>query len=73
MKIEDTPAFPSAIPDIYGTPIPYHGLTIRQEFAKAAMQGILANDCAGGFTYDQIAVQARMHADALISELEKTK
>ena len=53
----------------------YHrvsGLTIRQEFAKAAMQGLLA-DGATGWPLQQLASAAVMSADAVIAELEKEK
>lgn len=51
------------------------GLTIRQEFAKAAMQGL----CADRHTSDtqgspeMIASMAAAVADALINELNKTQ
>lgn len=51
------------------------GLTKREEFAKAAMQGLLA----AGATYngrtdlrDKLAKDAVAHADALLAELERT-
>ena len=44
------------------------GLTIRQEFAKAAMQGMLAYGMTG-----DIGLTAVMHADALIAALNEDK
>ena len=49
------------------------GLTIRQEFAKAAMQGILAHtrDVQWVMPPEQVAKLAAQHADALLAELAK--
>ena len=49
------------------------GLTIRQEFAKAAMQGLLANPTEEAWhsTAERIARIAIEHADALLAELQK--
>ena len=51
------------------------GLTIRQEFAKAAMQGILAHtrDVQWVMPPEQVAKLAVQHADALLAELAKPK
>lgn len=73
MSNKDEPAFPEVIAcgpygNIYrGLP----GLTKREEFAKAAMQGMLASS----FTvYDEksLAQDAIKQADALLEELERT-
>ena len=48
-----------------------HGLTKREYFAAMAMQGILTNP--DGQRSDQAAVTARLYADALLNELEKTQ
>lgn len=65
MKIGDMPAFPFGVSP---------GLTIRQEFAGRAMQGILS-DLRGtpleGQTLESICKLAIKIADALIAELEK--
>lgn len=76
MKIDpNAPAFPSE----HDTDKYPHGLTVRAEFAKAAMQGILSNGpylaSIGTMTKTGIAQviarHAAEHADALISELNK--
>lgn len=45
-----------------------NGMTKREEFAKAAMQGM----CAGGWSTDPLgtAAQALAHADALLAALQ---
>lgn len=45
------------------------GLTKREQFAMAAMQGILNN---GVYTFADCAVDAVQYADALLAELERT-
>jgi len=47
------------------------GITIRQEFAKAAMQGILSDPSSYDLT--KIAALAVVCADNLIAELNKTE
>ena len=49
------------------------GLTKREEFAKAAMQGILAHtrDVQWVMPPEQVAKLAVQHADALLAELAK--
>jgi len=49
------------------------GLTIRQQFAMAAMQGLLANPNKGYALIERIAVDAVIYADALIDELNKSE
>ena len=46
------------------------GLTKREMFAMAAMQGILS---CGNYTYVDSASDAVKYADALLAELERTK
>lgn len=49
------------------------GLTQREEFAKAAMQGILSHAVDWRmYTYEFVAVEAVRFADALIRELSKS-
>ena len=48
------------------------GLTKREMFAMAAMQGICANS-SDRYTYEQLAGHAVAHADALLNQLEQTK
>ena len=47
------------------------GLTKREHFASMAMQGSLAGDINDELTVDDIAIQARQCADALLKELSK--
>ena len=53
-----------------GNPEQVIGLTKRETFAMAAMQGILS---CGNYTYVDAASDAVKHADALLAELERTK
>lgn len=46
------------------------GLTKREQFAMAAMQGILNN---GIYTFADCATDAVQYADALLAELERAK
>lgn len=46
------------------------GLTKREEFAKAAMQGLLAGE--PGMEYEKAAEDAVEHADALLDALKRT-
>lgn len=48
----------------------YLGLTKREMFAMAAMQGLLAKS---EYTYVDTATDAVAYADALLAELERTK
>lgn len=74
----DMPASPWRDEDGQGGFTQYPGLTIRQEFAKAAMQGLLADhkdhsdECADGETCPQTTARLAVeHADALLAQLEK--
>ena len=74
-EFEQCPPFDPANPDrIYATrPIRVvaPGLTKREFFAAAALQGLLACPYSWNSSLDDIAVQARRAADALMAELEK--
>ena len=54
---------------IYGQP----GMTIRQDFVKAAMQGLLSAQMSDGFKWTEIATQACIAADAALAEEAKTR
>ena len=56
-------------------PVEYSGLTIRQQFAMAAMQGILSNSVTLGHldSSQSMAVWSVQNADALIAELNRTE
>ena len=47
------------------------GLTKREHFAAIAMQGSLSGDIEDNLTIEDIAIQSRQMADALLEELEK--
>lgn len=67
-QLGSEPAYPCDGPNCVA-----YGLTIRQEFAKAAMQGLLANpqEEAWHSTAERIARIAIEHADALLAALAK--
>lgn len=79
----NAPAYPqhgySENPEVVARMSQCSGITIRAEFAKAAMQGIIANprewlvDGKRISNVDDAAVLAVEAADALIAELNKTK
>jgi hypothetical protein len=49
------------------------GLTKREQFAMAAMQGIMANASGGYSSFEYLSQDAVAVADALLAELEKSK
>lgn len=51
----------------------YPGLTKREQFAMAAMQGMLCADDTGALSVDKIAEWAVQQADTLIATLNKTQ
>jgi hypothetical protein len=72
MKYGDMPAMPCGAQQDGYNPGWYpaaHGLTKRELFAMAAMQGICANS-SDRYTYEQAAGHAVAHADALLAALE---
>jgi hypothetical protein len=76
-KNADMPAMPQTNEDnmcrMTGIPKPLHsGLTKREMFAIAAMQGLLAKHGDDDYSSDSIAKYAVAHADALLKELENT-
>ena len=73
MKNSDMPAMPIEI-NGFGqyAPEAFTGLTKREMFAMAAMNGIMSNS-NDRYTYEQLAWHAVAQADALLSELEKQK
>lgn len=64
-KLGSEPAYPL---DGAGAPT---GLTIRQEFAKAAMQGLMSYPHDRGTQVSSLAEVAVHAADALLAELQK--
>lgn len=49
------------------------GMTIRQRFVMAAMQGLLSAQMSDGFTWKEIATQACMATDAALAEEARTR
>ena len=49
------------------------GLTKREQFAMAAMQGLLVNAERNSLSFDTVHTQAVKCADNLLEELERTK
>jgi len=74
MKVKNSTmqAFPFIEPEEDDNIKAYHpGMTMRDEFAKAAMQGILSDPSSYDLT--KIAALAVVCADNLIDELNKTE
>ena len=71
MKNTNAPAMPIELSG-FGQYAPevHTGLTKREMFAMAAMQGILSNPY-DRYTYEQLAGHAVNYAYALLAELEK--
>jgi len=53
-----------------GSTFAHDGLTIRQQFAMAAMQGLAGRNV--NYSSNEIANKAISYADALINELNRT-
>lgn len=85
-QLGDQPAFPSQETELQGTPFQKvtttQGLTKREEFAKAALQGIISNDdlvqtCIAFATQLRatpetiMAIRAVKFAESLLAELAK--
>lgn len=81
MKNGDLPAMPIVYEVEYPSSIGYEkraeiefGLTKREQFAMAAMQGLLVNMGRNGIdSVKQVAEHAACAADALLAELELRK
>lgn len=81
MNNADLPAMPIAVTEHFAKsigdlPLPIKeitGLTKREMFAMAAMQGLLVNAERNSLTFDTVQVQAVKCADALLAQLEITK
>ena len=79
MKNADQPAMPTDSVEDTGAPyfrqIKSNGLTKREIFAMAAMQGMLANAVLGGdfvkYNHEGMMVLAVQKADKLLAELDK--
>lgn len=73
MSRANEPAYPVRRDVVERLTPAWHGLTVREEFAKAAMTGILARQDVDLTAPMQGAIVARHWADALIKELEKVQ
>jgi len=73
MKNADMPAMPIELSGfgLYA-PEAHYGLTKREMFAMAAMNGSMSNP-DDRYTYEQMAKYSVEYADALLAELERTK
>jgi hypothetical protein len=73
--INDDAGYPSYLTVVNGSEPKCTGLTIRQQFAMAAMQGILSNPATvQNIRSDmQMAEWSVQNADALIAELNRTE
>ena len=77
MKNSDMPAMPSEVHTKAERGYPSQkfmssGLTKREMFAMAAMQGLLSNS-AGKYTYNEMTERAVNCADALLEKLGQAK
>ena len=71
MNNGNMPAMPIIEVDGEGNPVAANlGLTKREHFAAMAMQGSLSGDRDDLLTIEDIAIQSRQMADALLRELE---
>jgi hypothetical protein len=64
MENKDSSAYPTS-------ETTYGGLTKREDFAKAALQGLLVNAGRNGIDFHSCAAEAVRQADALLFELDK--
>ena len=74
MKNADLPAMPIEL-NGFGqyAPEAYLGLTKRERFAMAAMQGLLAGRAGEVLSHGYVSCEAMNYADALLAKLERTK
>lgn len=74
MKNGDLPAMPIEL-NGFGLyePSAHLGLSKREQFAMAAMQGLLVNAERNGLSFDTAPERAVKCADLLLAELERTK
>jgi len=70
MSNPNDPAYPT---DSYPSGARRGGMTTRQEFVKAAMQGLLSAQMSDGFKWTEIATQACIAADAALAEEARTR
>lgn len=77
MSNPNDPAFPIHVPEDTGwkndSAHTYEGMTIRQRFVMAAMQGLLSAQMSDGFMWTEIATQACIAADAALAEEARTR
>ena len=67
------PAFPVDISCYDGDRRKLYGLSLRDYFAAAALQGLIGCDYDDGPTWEDFVAQSYQLADAMIAERAKTK
>lgn len=72
MKNADKPAYTLPNPELTEAP-DFQGLTKRERFAMAAMQGYCSNTDLSELDTEEIAFFAVNQADALLKELDQRK
>lgn len=74
MKNGDLPAYPLGTGDIHLVQVNPKaiGLTKRESFIKAAMQGLLSSDVVNAWDINDVAVNAIAQADAVLERLEES-
>lgn len=73
MSDYNDPAYPHWYFDEEGDKVQSSGMTIRQQFVMAAMQGLCANPILCDVSEFAIAEQAVRHADAALAEEARTR
>ena len=73
MSNPNDPAYPHWYFDEEGDKVQSSGMTIRQQFVMAAMQGLLSAQMSDGFKWTEIATQACIAADAALAEEARTR
>ena len=77
MSNPNDPAYPIHVPADPGwrnsVDVTHCGMTIRQQFVMAALQGLLSAQMSDGFKWTEIATQACIAADAALAEEARTR
>lgn len=77
MSNPNDPAYPIHVPADPGwrnsVDVTHCGMTIRQQFVMAALQGLLSAQMSDGFKWTEIATQACIAADTALAEEARTR